>query len=242
MHVRVEPAHIHVPDDTEARNAVFTISTGARDSHRTVLNPHAWDLQRYHRNPIVGYQHEVWGGGMCYEPNPDMIIGTSRVTVQGERDATSAALVADATFEPREINELAEKIWRKIQFGSMRATSVGFMEIGEGKWGDDEEARDGERPTYYFASQELYEWSVVNMGSNPETVKRDANRRARAFVARAVASMRQLGENVSVDDVMRMRVEDALLLFDGTPHARPFKSPTRAEKAARVAEFIRTSL
>lgn len=233
MQVRIEPSEVRA---TEDRTASFVISTGARDSHHTVLNPNAWDLARYQRNPIVGYQHAVWGGNMCADPNPDMVIGTSRVAVEGNR------LVATATFEPREINELAEKVWRKIEFGSMRATSVGFTELGEGRWGDGDEAQGGKRETYYFEGQELFEWSVVNMGSNPETVKRDADQRARSFVIRAVAGMRSLGEPVRVEDVMRMTVADALALFDGTRHARALTSPTTAERRQKLVEFIRASL
>jgi hypothetical protein len=242
MHVRTGPAAVRLPDDTEARTATFIISTSARDSHGTVLNQRAWNLDRYQRNPIVGYQHAVWGGGLCNDPSPDMVIGTSRVAIEETRDAADARLIAVATFEPRDINELADKIWRKIQFGTLRATSVGFTEVGEGEWGDDDEARGRENATYYFAGQELYEWSVVNMGSNPETVKRDATARARVFVARAVAALRHLGEPVTVEDVMRMRVSEALVLLDGAPAAQALRDVTREEARQRVPEYIRRVL
>lgn len=235
--LRVNAGEVRVASDEE-RAASFVISTSSRDSHGTILNQEAWQLDRYNRNPIVGYQHAVWGGGMCNDPNPDMVIGRSEVRVEGS--GKNARLVADATFEPREVNELADKIWRKIVFGSMRATSVGFSANG-GKWGEDAEAENGSTPTFYFDSQELFEWSIVNMGSNPDTVKRDADQRARRFITSAVAGLRAMGETVEVERVMRMSVREALQLLEGTPAARGFRDATQGEARKTAAEFVRES-
>lgn len=237
--VRIQANDVRVADP-DARRATFTISTSARDAHGTVLNQNAWNLERYKRNPIVGYQHAVWGAPMCNDPNPDMVIGRSDVRVEGM--GRDARLIADAEFEPREVNELADKIWKKIAFGSMRATSVGFEPIGEGRYGDGEEAHGEANETYYFAGQSLFEWSIVNMGSNPETVKRDAEQRARRFLATAVAGMRSLGQDVRLEDVMSMTVQDALRLFEGSREFAPLRSTTREERRRRVAEYIKASL
>ena len=60
--------------------AEFILSTYARDSHHTVVNQSNWKLERYLANPVVGYQHQIWGGrGMCEGSDPDDLIGTSRV-------------------------------------------------------------------------------------------------------------------------------------------------------------------
>ena len=75
--------------------------------------------------------------------------------------------MVDITFEPKEINELAEKIYQKILFGSLRAVSVGFLPIGKGRFG---EGADSE--TYYFAGQELLEVSVVNIPANPNALRK----------------------------------------------------------------------
>ena len=81
-------------------------------------------------------------------------------------------LLVDVEFEPAEINELAEKIYQKLLFGSLKAVSVGFMPIGKGQWGKDEESLDGKNPTYYYAGQELLEVSVVNIPANPNALKK----------------------------------------------------------------------
>lgn len=231
---------VRLPDTPEARAASFVISTAARDSHHTVLDQEKWDLTRYGRNPIVGWHHEVWGGGLCYAPDPDNTIGTSVVALEGA--GRTARLVADATFEPREINELAEKVYRKVLFGSLRATSVGFYELGQGKWGDGDEAEGRENETYYFAGQELMEWSICHMGSNPETVRREATNRARSFLSRAVAGLHALGDDVTLEQVMRMTVADAITLLERQPQSAALLSTSRAERRQKTVDFIRSNL
>lgn len=50
--------------------------------------------------------------------------------------------------------------------------SVGFLPQGKGKWGKGEESLDGDKPTYYYAGQELLEVSVVNIPANPNAIKK----------------------------------------------------------------------
>lgn len=152
----------------ETRTVQFVISTATRDRHGTVLDLDGWILDNYHSNPIVGYQHDVYGDNWFVSPNPDSVIGKGRVF----REAN--ALVAEVIFEPAEINPLAEKVFQKVLFGTLRSSSVGFLPVEKGRWGKESEARDGENPTYYFGKRELLEFSIVNIPSNPDAVKRFA--------------------------------------------------------------------
>ena len=173
----------------ETRTVTFVISDGSKDRHGTVLNPKKWDLKGYKKNPIVGYQHEVYGGFFT-EPNPDMILGKSKVYL----DETKERLLGDVTFEPPEVNELAEKILKKILFGSLRSASVGFIPTGNGKYGKDEEAEGEENQTYYYGGQELLEWSIVNIPSNTNATKRGASKEeALQFFDKAIEEL--LGDN-----------------------------------------------
>lgn len=155
-------ANINRAEETDTYT--FTISTPTRDRHGTVILPEAWRLDNYNANPIVAYQHHTgddwWTGRIS---DPDDIIGKSRVWQEGDN------LVAEVEFEPLELNEKADKIRRKIEFGSLRAVSVGFRMI-KGHWGD--EAADEDTGTYYFEEVELLEFSVVNIPSNPTALKR----------------------------------------------------------------------
>lgn len=148
-----------------SRKLTFVASDGTRDSAGTVLNVDGWKLDRFNNNGIIGYQHKVYGGWDDTD-NPDNVIGKGYAYVEDNK------LMVDVEFEPAEINELADKIYKKLQFGSLKAVSVGFVPVGRGQWGKDEEALDGKNPTYYYAGQELLEVSVVNIPANPNALKK----------------------------------------------------------------------
>ena len=152
-------------DEQGSRKITFVASDGTRDSAGTVLNVNGWKLDRFNSNGIIGYQHKVYGGWDDTD-NPDNVIGKGYAYVK------DGQLLVDVEFEPAEINELAEKIYQKLLFGSLKAVSVGFMPVGKGQWGKDDESLDGKNPTYYYAGQELLEVSVVNIPANPNALKK----------------------------------------------------------------------
>ncbi|MGJ1042744.1 HK97 family phage prohead protease, partial [Staphylococcus epidermidis] len=90
---------------------------------------------------------------------------------KGRAYVEDGKLRVDITFEPKEFNELAEKVYQKILFGSLKAVSVGFLPVGDGHWGEGEESRKGANPTWYYDGQELLEVSVVNIPANPNAVR-----------------------------------------------------------------------
>jgi HK97 family phage prohead protease len=135
------------------------ISNEAPDTYGTVFKISGWDLKRYENNPIVCYAHKT------HSDNPDMIIGTSTVRVEDNQ------LIAVVRFESAEINPLAEKVFQKIQAGTLRMASIG-ANPKKGHWGDEKLGED--RDLIYFDEQELLEWSIVPLGSNPEALKRES--------------------------------------------------------------------
>lgn len=144
----------------DERTITFVASDSSVDSAGTVLNQDNWDLRRFNSNGIIGYQHKVYGGWDDTD-NPDNVIGKGHAYVEDGK------LMVDITFEPKEINELAEKIYQKVLFGSLRAVSVGFLPTGKGRFGEGADSN-----TYYFAGQELLEVSVVNIPANPNALRK----------------------------------------------------------------------
>lgn len=159
----------------ETRTIPFVASTNAEDRHGTVLNQSNWDLKNFNTNPIIGYQHNVYGGDMCNAADPDDVIGKGIATVVSNERAIAGheqQLDIDITFEPKELNEKADKIFRKILNGTLNAVSVGFIPKGEGRYGQLNE-KSGEvenKETFYYDGQELLEVSVVNIPSNAEAL------------------------------------------------------------------------
>ena len=150
--------------DEDTRTVEFVASDNSVDSYGTVLPVDKWDLARYEKNPIVGYQHDVYGDDWLTKADPDDIIGKGRAFIEDDK------LVIAITFEPEDVNAKADKIYKKIKFGSLNAVSVGFRPTGQGHMGD---AERGENPdVYYYGGMELLEVSVVNIPANANAIKR----------------------------------------------------------------------
>lgn len=150
--------------DRDARYVEFVASDGSIDSYGTVLPVEKWDLGRYERNGVVGYQHDVYGDNFMTKPDPDDVIGKGRAWVEGDQ------LIIGVEFEPADLNPKADKIYRKIQFGTLNAVSVGFQPNAKGHFGVE---KDGENPdVYYYNGQTLLEVSVVNIPANANAIKR----------------------------------------------------------------------
>lgn len=150
--------------DEEKRTVEFVASDNSVDSYGTVLPVDKWDLKRYESNGIVGYMHDVYGDSWTKSADPDDVIGKGVAFVEDEK------LIVRITFEPKELNEKADKIFRKLQFGSLHAVSVGFRATEKGHKGDEERGEDPN--VYYYGGQELLEVSVVNIPSNANALKR----------------------------------------------------------------------
>ena len=198
-HVRAIASNVE-----ETRTVEFVISTNARDRYRTVLNPQNWKLDSFNANGIIGYNHNLYGD-MCNAPSPDDVIGAGRAWLEGEQ------LIGSVTFEPGDENPLAEKIFRKVLRGTLKATSVGFTPFGKGRWGEGDEARGMDNETYYYEGQELLEFSIVNIPANPEALKRsvrDQTSHALMYLRRATGFSFADIENMTVRDVLG-KLEDA---------------------------------
>jgi hypothetical protein len=191
----------------DTRTVEFIISSADRDRHRTVVNMSGWNLDNFNTNPIVGYQHNVYGDNMCQPDNPDNVLGPGRAFFEGDK------LIGEVTFETKDINPLAEKIFQKVLNGTLRATSVGFLEVGAGKYGDGEERKGGPNETYYFSGQELLEFSIVNIPSNAKAVGRSMVHHADAALTYL---MKFMPETVSVRDIKSMTVQQVLDHVKGT--------------------------
>ena len=156
--------------DEETRTVEFVASDNSVDSYGTVIPVDKWDLTRYQNNGIVGYMHDVYGASWTKSADPDDVIGKGEAWVEDDK------LIVRIAFEPADLNPRADKIFRKLQFGSLHAVSVGFRATAKGHKGDEERGEDPK--VYYYAGQELLEVSVVNIPSNANALKRSIEEEA----------------------------------------------------------------
>lgn len=178
----------------ETRKIKFIISTATKDRGGEVINMDKWSLENFNANPVVGYQHAIYGGGIFTDPNPDMIIAKGPAFL--DTFAGKKVLVSEAEFEPKEINPLAEKVFQKAKFGTLNTASVGILPVGPGSYKKEEK-------TYYYDGQELLEWSVVNIPMNGE-----ARRMSVKSLMKSQAD--ELFRKIQVDDKLKQAVLDAI--------------------------------
>lgn len=180
----------------------FTASSSDPDRHKTVLNQENWKLDNFRLNPIIGYQHNVYGGDLCNAPDPDDVVGKARnIYVE------NGELIVDIEFDQE--NEKARKIESKVKRGFLNSVSVGFYEVGTAREGDE---KRGEDPNLmYFEGQELLEISIVNIPSNPKAVKKSL--RSQTFDALRYI-YRELGGNYKLSEIEEMKVRDILTLLE----------------------------
>lgn len=181
----------------ETRKMKFIISTGSKDRGREVINMDNWSFDNYKSNPIVGYQHAIHGNHFS-DPNPDMVIGKSEVVV--DMFSGKKVIVAEAEFEPADINPIAEKILKKLVFGSLNAASVGILPVGNGRH---------EKGIYYYDGQELLEWSVVNIPMNQDAVKLSIDK-----AMDAVKYVLDFLPEIDSSDLKKMTVQQVLDLVE----------------------------
>jgi hypothetical protein len=154
------------------------------------------------------------GETLLTPPDPDYVIGKS-LAIAVEGDGNNRMLVSKVHFEPANVNLMAEKIFRKVLFGTLRSASVGFAEVGRGSWGSGDEAEGRVNETYRFAGQELLEWSVVNIPSNPDATKRK-NRSVKEQGRSAILyALNELGSKYTIRQVEEMKISQVLDLLDG---------------------------
>lgn len=191
-------------------------ATGKEHRNRFIYNWSNWKLDNYNSNGIVGYQHNLYGSNMCLAPNPDDVIAKSTAwvdTFQGKR-----VLMSEAEFEPKEINETAEKVFQKIIFGSLNAASTGIDSTGPIKT-DYVKNEKNEIVDYYlnFPGQELLEWSIVNIPADAAALKRSMKSHTMA----ALQFVQRLIEDRSLSDIKKMNVQEILDSIEGKYTSAP---------------------
>ena len=129
------------------RQATFKISSSAIDRDNDTINPKGWNLDNYKKNPVVLWGHK-------YDAPP--IATCPSISLKG------GDLLAQANFFSKDVYEWADTIYKIVKAGGLRASSVGFRPIDF----DYNKSRGGTD----IHTQELLEWSIVPIPSNPEAL------------------------------------------------------------------------
>lgn len=142
----------------EGGRVEHVISTEAIDRHGSTIAAGGWELDNYRKNPIVLFAHDS---------SAPPVGRAVEVRVDPER----RALVAVTEFTPRDVNPFGDMVGRMVREGFMPAVSVGFIALD---YVIAEDRDDGSSwvPPIDYKRQELAEYSIVPVPSNPEALAR----------------------------------------------------------------------
>lgn len=160
---RYYDVEIRAPKDKDSRAFDFVFSTAAIDSYDEIIEQD-WLLERFLRNPVVLWNHNIAARGfLSGPPEAALPIGkASNVKIEANR------LVGTITLVSEKANPIAERVYHGLVEGSLNATSVGFTP------GNVRYEKRGDRELYVLSQNELHEISIVPVPANPEAVLRSA--------------------------------------------------------------------
>lgn len=202
------PDAVKVATD-ETRRVTFAISTGAVDRDGDTIAVDGWDVAAYLKNPVVLWAHRS-----------DMLPIAKALSVT----KTAGQLKATAEFPPAGLHPLADTVFEMLKTGYLRATSVGFRPIKSAH----NEERGGFWPTD-FVEQELVEFSVVPVPSNPEALMESAKEFTGALMAgidlvpleQAIALARSVMPKAAGGIIPAQPGGTQVRIGDGTEHIEP---------------------
>ena len=145
-----------------ARTFKFIVSTGAVDRENDVIRQDGWQLDAFHKNPVVLLEH---GAIPAIRSIP---IGRA-TTVGVEGNALKAAITFEAADIPI-VGAYAEMAVRLCRSGTLRATSVGFRPLTWSVPKGEQRRGDEWAPGIDFETMELMEISICGIPANPETL------------------------------------------------------------------------
>jgi hypothetical protein len=189
-----EPLPIIIRNAVNTERVIrFVASDESIDHDGEVIKQDGWDLGQWIANPVCQGFHDrqSWplGSGIA--------VGV-----------VNNKLMLDIEFDPPEIDERADLVFKKIMHGTVKAGSVGFVPLAWKTAGDPgTEYLFAQHPgaTRIFTRQKLMEWTVCPIGANPNALavarakEFDAEplERAATWSASAMAAIEKKIENIN---------------------------------------------
>ena len=138
----------------------FRAATRAKDRHGTIIEPAGIELRYHRQNPVFIWSHAPGRSDVTQEVcSPEVAIGRV-VEYKQTRDALDVLVEFDT-------DPMADLCYRKVQRGFLNAVSIGAVLYGNATLDV-----DGIEVPYYPRS-ELWEISLVLVGSNREALRID---------------------------------------------------------------------
>ncbi len=136
----------------------WVMSDMTLDRDREQIDPEGWDLKEFKKNPVLLWSHDWMRPAIGHVDNVKI-------------DRKAGQLVGEPVFDPQEIDEFAWMIGQKVETGTIHTGSVGFkpvkVEIPAEENEEDSKAGKKPKPRLIYRKQELWEFTICNIPSNP---------------------------------------------------------------------------
>ena len=166
----------------------FRAATRAKDRHGTIIEPAGIELRYHRQNPVFIWSHAPGRSDVTQEVcSPEVAIGRV-VEYKQTRDALDVLVEFDT-------DPMADLCYRKVQRGFLNAVSIGAVLYGNATLDV-----DGAEVPYYPRS-ELWEISLVLVGSNREALRIDRSAPLAAQRAAALDYLQHLDETALAPSV-----------------------------------------
>lgn len=190
-HLAIDDVEVKADGEGGPKTYGFTISTAVIDRDRDVIAVDGWHTDAFMKagGPVL------FGHG--YDSNGTMPIGRATKVF-----ATSKALKAEMQFIPGD--PFAERVQRAVDFGALRATSVGFRPFpGRAAWNEERQGID-------FIEHELLEFSLVPVPANPDALREKSAGGIRDFGTGVLAQLHGVESLITFDPHVYLTHVEAL--------------------------------
>lgn len=140
----------------------FVASDDSVDRYDEVVLPNGIDVRNFSTNPVLMafHNYHLWPIG--------------KNVAAGVRDGK---LLLDAEFDPPEIDEQAETVFRKVKHRTVKTGSIGFIPLRSVNMDTDGKSEEGKAfreryptATKIYTESELLEFSIVPIPANPNAL------------------------------------------------------------------------
>lgn len=226
-----------IRQSSDGKRTVAVINSAALDTYGTIIEPEGVSLERYRSNPIFLINHDH-----------NMVAGNgANVRYQ---DGKLIAEVDDDMWDTDD--EEIRKWYNKVKKGHVRMTSIGF---GYNSDDVEEDEKDG-RMVHRIKRSELYEFSFVSVGSNPDAIVMQRDIKALAEYSERLANLEKLIRAMPddfkaglaeleelIEQSLKARIVPEPKPEPKTPEAPPARTtPDRAAIEATVERIIKQKL
>src|ERR1041384_3669685 len=104
----------------------FRASTSALDRHGTIVLPQGIRTEKFDKNPVFGWAHNLYGTALDGAPSIDSILG--RVISHRK---TKDAFDIDVEFATADVNPKADTALKLVDGGYLSAVSIGFIALSQ---------------------------------------------------------------------------------------------------------------